>query len=107
MKKLRESTGDGRTIDVEVAFATLASQKVISLKVQTNTTAREAVDLSGIARFFPEYNFAKSPIGIFGKTVPDNHILNQHNRVEIYRPLHQSPVEARRERVNRVRKEKN
>ena len=106
MKKQRESTDDSLIIDVEVAFATPELQKIISLKVQAKTTAREAVNLSGIAGFFPEHNFANSPIGIFGKTVPDNHILNQQNRVEIYRPLHQSPVDARRERVKRVRKDR-
>ena len=107
MKKPKENTADSRNIEIEVAFATPDVQKVLSIEVSGNTTARQAVILSGLAGLFPDYDFEMASIGIFGKTVPDDHILSDQDRVEIYRPLIQSPTSARRQRAKAAQKTKN
>ena len=104
MKKQKENTVNNRQINIEVAFATPTTQKVVCLDVIENTTARQAVVLSGLADLFPEYDFTSATIGIFGKTVPDDHILAEQDRVEIYRPLYQSPTDARRKRAKATQK---
>ncbi len=104
MKKRKENTVDNRQISIKVAFATPTHQKIVYLDVNEKTTARQAVGLSGLADSFPEYDFSNATIGVFGKTVPDDHILTEQDRVEIYRPLHQSPTDARRKRVNASQK---
>ena len=106
MKKPKENTGDNRKIKIEVAFATPEVQKVLSLEVSENTTARQAVVLSGLADLFPDYEFENASIGVFGKTVPDDHILSNQCRVEVYRPLIQSPTSARRQRAKAAQKTK-
>ncbi len=107
MKKRKENTADNRQIRIEVAFATPTQQRVVCLDVNEKTTARQAVNLSGLADLFPGYDLSNATIGVFGKTVPEDHILAEQDRVEIYRPLHQSPTDARRKRVKAAQNRKN
>ncbi len=86
-------------ISVEVVFATESKQQIIQLALPVNSTARYAVDETDLKSEFPEFNFDQAPLGIFGKKVPDNYLLSDQDRVEVYRPLVQSPQEARRQRV--------
>lgn len=87
-------------IFVEVAFADPLQQKIYRLELPANTTARQAVCKSGLADDFPTFDFDRAPLGVFGTKVPDNYLLTNHDRVEVYRPLVQSPRDARRIRAN-------
>ena len=71
----------------------------MEMEVPVNTTARMAVEESGLDRIFPDFDFESAPIGVFGKAVPDNFLLADGNRVEVYRPLQQAPTDARRKRA--------
>lgn len=92
-------------ITVEVAYALPQQQRIISLQVEPGCTAFEAVEQSGIARFFQELDIASAEMGIFGKAVPDprTHALKAGDRVEIYRPLIIDPKEARKARAAKVK----
>lgn len=83
-------------ISVEVACATPERQRIIELDVPLGTSARKAVEMSGIQNDFPGLDIAESAIGVFGALVPDNQRLKEHDRVEIYRPLKNNPRDARR-----------
>ncbi len=98
-------------IDVEVAYATPAKQLIIAIRVQQGTTAYDAVLLSGIQSKFDTINPDKGPMGIFsklldGKTrpLPREYILQNRDRVEIYRPLLIDPKQARLKRAGKTRK---
>jgi len=84
---------------VEVAFADAVKQKIVQLRVPANSTARQAVKTSGLAECFPDFDFDAAPLGIFGTKVPDDYLLTEHDRVEIYRPLILPPRDARRQRA--------
>lgn len=56
----------------------------------------QAVVLSGIRNDFPEICFPLNRLGIFSKPVPPDTVLQNHDRVEIYRPLLVDPKERRR-----------
>jgi putative ubiquitin-RnfH superfamily antitoxin RatB of RatAB toxin-antitoxin module len=84
-------------IDVAVAYALPGRHIVLALRVPGGTTAREAIELSGLAREFPEV--ATLPFGIYGKVVPPSTRLDAGDRVEIYRPLTADPKLARRRRA--------
>ena len=43
--------------------------------------------------------FQAAPLGVFGKTVADDYVLQAGERVEIYRPLLIDPKENRRRRA--------
>ncbi|MYI89265.1 MAG: RnfH family protein, partial [Gammaproteobacteria bacterium] len=65
---------------------------------------RQAVNQASLSNDFPGFDFASAPLGIFGTKVPDNYLLADQDRVEIYRPLQQTPQETRRQRVKIARK---
>lgn len=95
-------------IEIEVAFATPAKQRIIAMKVPRGTTAREAAELSGIAEEFPEIDLDAAVMGIFSRKLdgkrapaPGDYVLKPRDRIEIYRPLHITPMEARKLRTAR------
>ncbi|MBV2134925.1 RnfH family protein [Pseudomonas sp. MAP12] len=96
------------TIAVEVVYALADKQQLLRLSVPYGTTMREAAVRSGIAGLFPGLDLAAAPMGIFGKAVakPDERVLEEGERVEIYRPLIADPKEARKQRAAKVAKVK-
>ena len=91
-------------ITVEVAYALAHKQKIVRLQVPEGTHAREVVLRSGLDSEFADLDLVQSPLGIFGKgiTRPEEHILTEGERVEIYRPLLADPKEVRRQRAERA-----
>ena len=83
-------------IDIEVAYARPDEQVVLALRVPAGTTAREAIERSGILTQFPEIRLADNPVGVYGRVVDPGRALENGDRVEIYRPLEVDPREARR-----------
>jgi putative ubiquitin-RnfH superfamily antitoxin RatB of RatAB toxin-antitoxin module len=90
------------SICVEVVHAAVDRQTLLSLTVPVGTTAWEAVQRSGIAGLVPCLNGAASPLGVFGKPVAPDHVLEEGDRVEIYRPLLADPKEVRKQRAARA-----
>lgn len=92
-------------ITVEVAYALPDKQKIVRLAVPAGTTLREAAHLSGIVEYFPGLDIDASGMGIFGKTVakPDERVLVEGERVEIYRPLIADPKEIRKQRAAKAK----
>ena len=94
-----------REITVEVAYATPARQKIISLLVPEGTTLLDAAERSGICNLFPEIELHNAKMGIFGKSVPkpSEQVLKNGERVEIYRELIADPKEVRRRRAEQAK----
>ena len=88
-------------ITVEVAYATPEKQKILSFEVEEGTTVAQAAELSGIVNEFPEINLSEAKMGIFGKGVrkPEEEVMREFDRVEIYRPLIIDPKVARANRA--------
>jgi putative ubiquitin-RnfH superfamily antitoxin RatB of RatAB toxin-antitoxin module len=84
---------------VEVAYATEDEQLILEVKVPRDCTVRQALELSGIDRHFPEIDLAAAKVGIFGKLSKPDAPLNPGDRIEIYRPLIADPKEARKKRA--------
>lgn len=97
---------DKRTIAVEVVYALPQKQKLLKLSVPAGTTVRQAAILSGMDGDFPGLDLERSPLGIFGKAVPDAEVrvLEEGERVEIYRPLIADPKEVRKLRAAKAAK---
>lgn len=81
-------------ITVEVAFALPRRQYLLELRVALGTTAAQAVALAHGQE--PQIPDDSSDIGIFGRPVGGDYVLEAGDRVEIYRPLEIDPKEARR-----------
>lgn len=88
-------------IKVEVAYATPEKQRIIALDVEEGCTVYQAAEQSGICDEFPEIVLADAKMGIFGKAVrsPQDEVLREMDRVEIYRPLIIDPKAARANRA--------
>lgn len=99
---------DKPAIAVEVVYALADKQKLLRLAVPFGTTVRGAAMLSRMDSFFPGLDLASAPLGIFGKAVPkpDERVLEEGERVEIYRPLIADPKEVRKQRAAKAAKNK-
>ncbi|TBV07373.1 RnfH family protein [Phytopseudomonas dryadis] len=88
-------------LSIEVVYATPREQALIQLRLPVGTTAREAVLQSGLQARFPELDLLGAPLGIFGKAIacPEQRVLEEGERVEIYRPLLADPKEVRKRRA--------
>ena len=86
-------------IRIEVAYATTERQMIIPVLVQNGITVEEAIEKSGILTRFEGVSLDGHSVGIFGKLTTLDHVLRDHDRVEIYRPLIADPKEIRRKRI--------
>jgi uncharacterized protein len=96
---------DKQPIVVEVVYALADKQKLLRLSVPRGTTLRQAAQLSGMQQHFPDLDLDSSPLGIFGKAVskPEERVLEEGERVEIYRPLIADPKEVRKQRAAKAK----
>ena len=87
-------------IAVEVAYAGPEGQVVIALRVLQGITAWAAVEQ---ARGQLPAGVTPDParLGIYAKKVAADRILEEGDRLELYRPLTLDPMEARRRRAKR------
>ncbi len=88
-------------IAVEVAYATPDQQLLIPVSLAANSTVEQAIEASGILREFPEIDLSQQKVGIFGQVCGLDKSLSAEDRVEIYRPLKQNPMDARRGRMQK------
>lgn len=91
-------------ISIEVVYALPERQCLLTLAVEENCTAFDAVRRSGIIEQFSDIDVASMRLGIFGKVIeqPTQYILRNGDRVEIYRPLLIDPKAARRQRAKKT-----
>lgn len=98
-----------RKIRVEVAFALAEKQALLSVDVDPGTTMHDAVVRSRIAEQFPGMiDPEKTPMGIFSKVEPNprTRVLQEGDRVELYRPLIVDPNDSRKERAQKAKQKR-
>jgi uncharacterized protein len=88
-------------IEISIVFALPDRQLVRTLKLPRGVNAGVAVDRCGLQAEFAGIDFVAAPIGIHGRRVSRDTVLQQGDRVEIYRALSAEPREARRRRSSR------
>lgn len=87
------------TIEVEVVYALPQKQSLLSIRVKEGTTAIDAVRQSGIKSIYPEIDLSDIRLGLFSVECPQDQVLKDGDRVEIYRPLLADPKEIRKRRA--------
>jgi putative ubiquitin-RnfH superfamily antitoxin RatB of RatAB toxin-antitoxin module len=90
-------------ITVEIIYALPDIQEVITLRVPQGTTIKQALKLSNLAVRYPEIKIDSTPVGIFGRCLSNDTVLSDHDRVEVYRPLHTDPKQYRRDRARHLK----
>jgi len=91
-------------ITVEVVLAMPERQELVELEVAAGTTLADAITQSGVIEMFEGFDPGAAKAGIFGHKVPQDTVLSEGDRVEIYRPLIADPKESRRQRALRQAK---
>jgi putative ubiquitin-RnfH superfamily antitoxin RatB of RatAB toxin-antitoxin module len=86
-------------LSVEVVYASTRQVHVITLSVDRGTSIRQVIAQSGILADCPEINLEINKTGIFGTIRNPDDAVDDHCRVEIYRPLLADPKTARRLRA--------
>ncbi|WP_370981033.1 RnfH family protein [Agaribacterium sp. ZY112] len=97
---------DIEPIAVEVAYATPEKQLIIAVMVEPGTTAYDAALKSKVCEEFPEIDLESAKFGLFGQALGSKglaaareYVLQEGDRIEIYRPLIADPKEVRRKRA--------
>ena len=86
-------------IDVEVCYALADDQQLVAVKLPPGSTVADAIAASEVQERFAENDLAEMPVGVWGHVVTRKYVVQQGDRVEIYRPLTIDPREARRQRA--------
>lgn len=87
------------TIAVEVVFARPDRAWRVRLSLPSGSTALQAFEASGLRQRIAELSLWPPDLGIFAHPVAPDRVLQDGDRVEIYRPLLIDPKDARRKRA--------
>ena len=87
---------------VDVVYALPKLQKILSVKVKPGTTAIEVLKQSNLVTFFPEIDLESVKLGVFSNLVKHDRVIEQGDRLEIYRPLIADPKDVRRRRAEKA-----
>ncbi|HEY4436876.1 MAG TPA: RnfH family protein [Lelliottia sp.] len=91
-------------ITVEVAYALPEKQYLQRVKLEEGATVEEAIRASGLLELRSDIDLSKNKVGIYSRPVKLTDVLNDGDRVEIYRPLIADPKELRRQRAEKAGK---
>ena len=84
---------------VEVIYISTNIEFVKKIDVPINSTVRDAIKQSGLLEQHANIMLEKTKVGIYGDIVSLETVLQQSDRVEVYKPLKLDPMEARRLRA--------
>lgn len=72
---------------IGIAYALPQRQAWFDIEMPDGSTVKDAIERSGILGQFPEINLEQNKVGIYGKVSKLDAVLNDGDRVEIYRPI--------------------
>ena len=96
---------DDKKIQIEVVYGLAHKQKLLSLSVSEGITVEHAIVESGMASLFPEIDLAVNKVGIWNKAAKLTELVQDLDRIEIYRPLIADPKEVRKRRAEKAKLE--
>ena len=92
---------DAKLLRCEVVYALPGCQSVVEVTLAEGATVADALTASGLLITHPELGRDRLALGLFGAQVTAERVLQEGDRVEIYRPLQVDPRTARRERARK------
>lgn len=91
-------------IRVEVVYALPDRQYVRQVKLTPDSNVEQAIRASGLLELRSDIDLAGNKVGIYSRPAKLGDLLNEGDRVEIYRPLIADPKELRRQRAEKAKK---
>ncbi|MFC3032255.1 RnfH family protein [Pseudoalteromonas fenneropenaei] len=92
-------------IKVEVVFALPEKATCLHIEVPEGSSAEQVVMQSGILEKCPEIDPTNLSLGIWNRTCKGKQVVQEGDRIEIYRPLIADPKDARRRRAEKAKDE--
>lgn len=83
------------SLEIEIAVALPAHQRLLSLRVDAGTTVGQALELAA-PQLGADGPRSDQPVGVWGVVVARDRVLVTGDRIELYRPLPVDPKETRR-----------
>ena len=94
-----------KKIQIEVLYGLPHKQKLLTLLVSPSTTVEQAINESGILSMFDGIDLSVNKVGIWNRAVKLSDVVNDLDRIEIYRPLIADPKEVRKRRAEKAKLE--
>jgi putative ubiquitin-RnfH superfamily antitoxin RatB of RatAB toxin-antitoxin module len=85
-----------KTMKASVVFAKPGKQAWLNIDVAEGTTVQQAIEKSGILKQFPEIDLSAQKVGVYGKAVALDAVVEEGARIEIYRPITCDPKTVKR-----------
>ena len=86
-------------LQVTVAYSPAPRQvREWDINLQPGSTAMQAILKCGVSSEFVDLDLTTLMLGVWGRHVNLSHVLDDNDRIEIYRPLRVDPKVARRVR---------
>jgi hypothetical protein len=82
-------------LEVALAF----NDRCETLRVPAGTTVRSVIERSRLLERHPEIDLTQHRVGIYARFVSLEALVQDGDRVEVYRPLPADPKELRRQRT--------
>ena len=92
-------------INVDVIYALPKEQITFTVNLEQGATAQQAIEASGILVKYPEIELNKNKLGIYSRLIKLDTVVEDGERVEIYRPLTADPKEMRKRRAEKAKED--
>jgi len=93
-------------ISVEVVYALPDKQYLRAVMLQEGATVEQAIKASGLLSLRKDIDLNSNKVGIYSRPVKLADVVQDGDRIEIYRPLIADPKELRRQRAERSAEKK-
>ena len=104
LDQLDDSINDDK-VTIEVVYGVPHKQKILTLILAEGSTVEQAILASGVIDLFPEIDLKVNKVGIWNKAVKLSQVLNDLDRIEVYRPLIADPKDVRKRRAEKAKLE--
>lgn len=95
-----------RDIGIEVVFAEAERAIVVGYRLAVPASLADALRLAAADERFAGVDIAAMAVGVYGRVVDPAWLLEEGDRVELYRRLAEDPKSARRARARDARKKR-
>lgn len=92
-------------IHVEVVYGTPVQQSLLSLHVEADSTVEQVILASRIIESHREIDLSVNKVGIWNRAAKLTDVVNDLDRIEIYRPLIADPKDVRKRRAEKAKSE--
>lgn len=92
-------------INVQVIYPLPSEQITFTVSVEQGSNAQQAIEASGILVKYPEIELKKNKLGVYSRLIKLDTVVEDGERIEIYRPLIADPKEMRKRRADQAKQD--